>query len=116
MQLEHCGGEFPLWLAPVQVRLLRVKDDVIDYCMNVKAQALKMGLRVEVDTKADRLPKQIRNAEQDRVPLMCVVGDKERSNGQVAVRTRGTGDIGSMDVAEFLRKVKEAVDSRTEFS
>lgn len=115
-QIENCAGEFPLWLAPVQIRLLPVKDAMLDYCLQIQREAQQLGLRVEVDTKSDRVPKQIRNAEQDRIPLMCVVGEKEKKSNSVAVRTRAGGDIGTVPLADFLQRVKQCVEQREEYS
>lgn len=116
-QIENCAGEFPLWLAPVQIRLLPVKDSMLDYCLQIQREAQQLGLRVEVDTKSDRLPKQIRNAEQDRIPLMCVVGEKEKESNSVAVRTRAGGDaVATVPLDEFLKRVQQCVEQREEYS
>jgi threonyl-tRNA synthetase len=115
-QIENCAGEFPLWLAPVQIRLLPVKDSMLDYCLQIQQEAQQLGLRVEVDTKSDRLPKQIRNAEQDRIPLMCVVGEKEKETSSVAVRTRAGGDVATVPLDEFLKRVKQCVEQRGEYA
>jgi len=95
---ENCAGNFPLWLAPTQLRLLPVTDAVQDYCQDVKRKAAKLGIRVEVDRGQDRLAKQIRNAEQSRLPLMAVVGMKEMESGTLAVRSKKEGDLGSWSV------------------
>ena len=96
--LESVGGDLPLWLAPTQLRLLPVTDEARGFCADVAAKAKRRGLRCEVDPGKDRLNKQIRNAEQQRVPLMCVVGEKETSTGRLSVRARGRGDLGTIDV------------------
>ena len=108
--LESVGGALPLWLAPMQLRLLPVTDEAREYCKAVMAKAKKRGLRCEVDPGKDRLNKQIRNAEQQRVPLMCVVGEQETSTGKLAVRARGRGDLGKIDVDtlfDMLGEVEE---------
>ena len=108
--LESVGGDLPLWLAPMQLRLLPVTDEAREYCKEIMAKAKKRGLRCEVDPGKDRLNKQIRNAEQQRVPLMCVVGEQETSTGKLAVRARGRGDLGKIDVDtlfDMLGEVEE---------
>merc|ERR1719464_1035823 len=79
--IESTAGELPLWLAPVQMKLLPVTDAVTEYCGEVAAKANALGLRVEVDRGSERLAKQIRNAEQGRIPIMSVVGMKELERG-----------------------------------
>ena len=76
---------------------------------------MEMGLRVEVDSGRDRLPKQIRNAEKGKVPLMAVVGVKELENGELAIRSKGEGDLGTFGVEEFLQGVKQAIEGTEEF-
>lgn len=112
--IENCAGNFPLWLAATQLKLLPVTDAVADYCDEVRFKAKKMGLRVEVDRGNDRLAKQIRNAEQERVPIMAVIGVKEMESNTLAVRSRKEGDLGSWDVDEFLKEMKSCVEKTEE--
>jgi len=113
---ESTAGDFPLWLAPTQLRLLPVSDVHLDYCMSVKQRALKMGIRVEVDRGADRLAKQIRNAEKQRIPIMAVVGDKEVESEELAIRGRGGGDLGTFKLDDILDKIKTACEESKELS
>jgi len=112
--VENCAGNFPLWLAPEQLRLLPVTDAVKDYCHEVAKKAKKMGLRVEVDRGNERLAKQIRNAEQQRVPLMAVVGMKEMEAGTLAVRSRKEGDLGSFSVEALLDELDRCSEAAEE--
>lgn len=112
--VESYAGNLPFWLAPVQMRLLPVTDAVKDYCHDVARRAKKMGLRVEVDRGNERLPKQIRNAEQSRVPVMSVVGMKELEEGTLAVRSRKLGDLGSFTVDDLLSELKRCDDEAVE--
>lgn len=114
--VENSAGDFPLWLAPTQLKLLPVTDSVLDYCHEVAAKAKKYGVRVEVDNGRERLAKQIRNAEQQRVPIMAVVGVKEMEKGTLAVRSRLQGDLGSFAVDDCLKELarcSEAVEEMT---
>lgn len=107
--VESFAGEFPLWLAPVQLRLLPVTDEAREYCKKVASDAMGMGLRVEVDSSGDRLGKMVRNCErEERIPLMAIVGPKELDSGTLTVRSRKSGDLGSVDTAAALNRIKLA--------
>lgn len=114
--IENCSGDFPLWLTPTQVKILPVTDGVKDYCAEVAAKAKKMGVRVEIDRGNERLAKQIRNAEQQRVPLIVVVGEKEMEHGTLAVRSRKLGDLGSFTVDDFLAEVNRCTEIAEEMT
>jgi threonyl-tRNA synthetase len=101
--IENCSGDFPFWLAPTQLKLLPVTDAVHAYCLDVAKQA---GIRVEVDRGSERLAKQIRNAEQQRVPIMAVVGMKEMESNKLAIRSRKLGDLGSFEVPDLLAELR----------
>jgi len=113
---ENCAGSFPLWIAPEQMRLLPVTDAVRDYCYDVAEKAKKAGLRIAVDPGVDRLAKQIRNAEQQRVPIMAVVGMKEMQNGKLAIRSRQYGDLGLYDVNSLLNELYQCNKEGKEFT
>lgn len=109
--IEHLGGAFPLWLAPVQVALLPVADRFLDYADKVSAQL--PGLRVHVDSRSEKLGYKIREAQLQKVPFMLILGGREEEEGMVSVRSRTGGDLGSWPVEEFaqqlLRLSKERV-------
>lgn len=113
---ENCAGDFPFWIAPVQLKLLPVTDAVQDYCYEIAAKAKKAGIRIEVDRGTERLAKQIRNAEQERVPIMAVVGMKEMESGKLAIRSRKLGDLGSFGVDELLEELSACVDNTVEMT
>jgi threonyl-tRNA synthetase len=114
--IENCSGDFPLWLAPTQLKLLPVTDAVHEYCNEIAAKALKMGLRIEVDRGSERLAKQIRNAEQARIPVMAVVGMKEMESNSLAVRSRKLGDLGSFEVEDLLSELKRCAAAAEEMT
>ena len=114
--IENCSGDFPLWLSPVQLKLLPVTDAVFDFCTDVAKKAQKMGIRIEVDRGNERLAKQIRNAEQQRVPIMAVVGMKEMESNSLAVRSRKLGDLGSFSVDELLAELRRCNDEAEELT
>ncbi len=92
MLLEHTGGNLPLWVAPVQVRILPITDDQNDYASGVAETLKAAGLRVEVDTRSEKTGRKIRDAEVEKIPVMLIVGRKEAEAGTVSVRRHGLGD------------------------
>lgn len=112
--IEEYAGDFPLWLAPVQIRLLPVSDSQLDYTRQVAEQMQAVGIRVEIDKSGDRLPKMILNAEKEKIPLMAVIGAKEVEANTLSIRVRGAGkksqDLGAMAVVEVIDKIKVAND------
>ncbi|WP_217595302.1 threonine--tRNA ligase [Cohnella sp. GbtcB17] len=110
MLTEHYGGAFPLWLAPVQAKLLPVSDPFADDALRIKRELAEAGIRVEVDLRNEKLGYKIREAQLAKVPYMLVVGEKERERGTVSVRRRGGGDAEEMTVealaARLVREVK----------
>ena len=113
--IEEYAGDFPLWLAPVQVRLFPVNEDVLDFANSVVTKMQAIGVRAELDTSGDRLGKMIRNGEVQKVPIMAVVGTKEVESHSLSIRTRQTGDLGSLSVESVLARLKEALDNHTDF-
>lgn len=111
--VENYAGAFPLWLAPVQVRLLCVAEPFRGYAEEVASAYRAAGVRVKVES-GERIAKLVRSAEKAKTPVMCVVGEKEASEGMLAVRTYAGGDVGSMRSGEVLERVLEAVKERRE--
>lgn len=99
--IEHFNGAFPMWLAPVQVKMIPITDNHIEYANQVANELRAAGLRVEVDDNNDRMNKKIRNAQLQKIPYMLVVGDTEAEAESVAVRTRNNENRGAMSLAEF---------------
>lgn len=110
--IEEYAGDFPLWLAPVQARLLPVTEEFRPFAQSVVDQMLALGIRAEVDNSGDRLGKMIRNGEKQKVPIMAVVGAKEVETEALSVRTRGAGDLGTLPVAEAIAKMQQAIGDR----
>lgn len=109
--IEHCGGNFPTWLAPVQVAVLPVGQDFEDYADEVAAQLLEAGLRVETDKRNEKVSYKIRGAEVQKIPYMLVVGKREMDEGTVAVRRHGEGDLGAQSTDEFVALILEEINS-----
>lgn len=110
--IEKYAGAFPLWLAPEQVRILPISDKFIDYAEKVKSELERNGLRVTVDTRNEKIGYKIRQAKQEKLPLMLIVGEKEQESGTVSVRHRNKDDIGAMEIPQFLELCKRDIDSK----
>jgi len=120
--IEEYVGDFPLWLAPVQIRLLPVSDVQLDYAQSVASQlrsrsaaTRSQGIRAEVDTSGERLGKMIRNAETQKIPIMSVIGAKELESNSLSVRTRASGELGMIAVDEVMEKIQAAIANHTNF-
>lgn len=104
--IEHYAGKFPVWLAPVQAKILLVSDVYSDYAKEVLEELRRSGIRVELDDRNEKLGYKIREAQMDKVPYMLIVGQKEKDENQVSIRSRDDGDLGALGVREFIQKVK----------
>ncbi|MGA7937260.1 MAG: threonine--tRNA ligase [Kovacikia sp.] len=113
--IEEYAGDFPLWLAPVQMRLLPVGEEQLSFTRQVAEQISGLGIRVEVDTSGDRLGKLIRNAEKEKIPVMAVVGAKEVEANSLSIRTRASGELGAIPVTEVLERLKVANENHSNF-
>lgn len=113
--IEEYAGDFPLWLAPVQVRLLPVSESQVDFAQGVVNELRSRGVRAEVDASNERLGKMIRTAEKEKIPVMVVVGAKEVEANALSVRTRAKGELGSISAPEFVEKLTQAIAQREEF-
>lgn len=110
--VEHFAGAFPLWLAPVQVAILPITDRINDYAFDLAEKLKNNGIRAEVNIKNDKIGAKIRDAQINKVPLMLVLGDKEKEENKVAVRERRQGDIGTMSFEEFIETAQKLRESR----
>jgi threonyl-tRNA synthetase len=113
--IEEYAGDFPLWMAPVQARLLPVTAEQVAFAQSVAATMSALKIRVEVDDSGERLGKMIRNAEKEKIPVMAVIGAKEVESNALSIRTRASGELGVISVAEVVDKVKNAIDNYTNF-
>jgi threonyl-tRNA synthetase len=110
--IEHFGGDFPVWLAPEQVRLVPISDKVNDYGAGLLAQLKAAGVRASLDTHSDKLGAKIRRAELDKIPYTLVLGGKEAEAQAVSVRSRAKGDEGVMPFADYLARLKIEIATR----
>jgi len=110
--VEHYAGAFPVWLSPVQAALIPIADRHLDYVRQVAAELKKAGLRVMVDDRPERMNSKIRDAQNQKIPYMLVIGDKEQEGGQVALRLRNGDNPGPMLVADFIARAKDDVAAK----
>jgi threonyl-tRNA synthetase len=110
--LEHYAGKFPVWLAPLQVKLLPISDKFLPYAQEVMQKLRKARVRVEIDDRSEKIGRKIREAELSRVPYMLVVGEKEMNEGQLSVRRQGQGDLGSQPVETFINGIMAEIAER----
>ncbi len=117
--IEEYVGDFPLWLAPVQVRIVQVNETLLPYAKEVADKMRSLGIRAEADTSGDRMNKQIRNAEKGKIPVIAVVGDKEVETKSLSMRIRAAGgnsaDLGAIPVTEVIERMKEAIANYSSF-
>ena len=113
--IEEYAGDFPLWLAPEQVRLLPVGDEQADFVRQVTTKMQAEGIRAYADTSRERLGKMIRNAEKQKIPVMAVVGAKEVEANTLSIRTRASGELGAIPIAEVIEKLKNAIANHSNF-
>ena len=110
--IEHYAGAFPLWLSPVQIKILAITDAQNDYAKGVEQQLKQAGFRVELDNRNEKIGYKIREAQMEKIPYMLVVGDKEVQSKSVGVRKRDEGDIGAIPVEEFIEKLKKELEKK----
>ena len=109
---EHFAGKFPTWLSPVQVKILPISDKFMDYADKVKKDLQDAGVRVEQDLRSEKIGYKIREARNERVPYIIVVGEKETQDGTIALRSR-IGDEGSIELADFIERIKEEIKNKS---
>jgi threonyl-tRNA synthetase len=109
--IEQYAGDFPLWLSPIQARIIAVTEEHLSYGKNLQEQLLSHNIRAEIDESGERIGKKVRNAEKDKVPYMLVVGDKEVATEAVSVRTRADGELGALPVVDLIAQMVEKVQA-----
>ncbi len=110
--LEHYAGKFPLWLAPVQVKILPISDKFMDYAKNILHELKNSDIRAEIDERSEKIGKKIRDAEMLKVPYMIVVGEKEVTENKLSIRRQGKGDAGATTMPELLEKLLSEIKEK----
>ena len=103
---------FPTWLAPVQVKVLPISEKFVDYAEGIKEQLEERGIRVELDNRDEKIGFKIREARNERVPYMLIVGEQDIEAGKVSVRSRANGEEGQADLSEFIARIEEEIKTR----
>ena len=103
--IEHFAGKFPVWLSPIQVKVLPISDSFMEYCHEVIDKLRKYGIRCEIDNRSEKIGYKIREARNERVPYMIIVGEKEKNHGNISLRSRDMGEEGSTSLEEFITRV-----------
>lgn len=111
--IEHFEGKFPTWLAPVQVKLLPISEKYHEYASSILKQLKAEGIRAEIDTRAEKIGYKIREARNERVPYMLIIGEKEEEQNKVSLRSRNLGDEGIISLEDFISRVKAEVAARS---
>jgi len=111
--IEHYGGAFPLWLSPVQVRVMPITDEQNSYSAEIESRLKEEGFRVKRDDRNEKINYKIREAEKEKIPYMFIVGKKEVQDKNVSVRRHKKGDLGRFDLDEIIQKLKEEVKNKT---
>ena len=114
--LEHCGGDFPLWLTTDQISILPISENYNEYAENLLQLLNNYDIRGFVDNRNEKIGKKIRESEMNKIPFMLIIGEKEATNNEVAVRKRGEGDLGSMSVESFAQLLNKAVEDELELN
>lgn len=110
--IEHTAGNFPLWLSPTQVTILPISNKFVSYSQKLYQQLQKEHIRTVLDVSNESLGKKIRNSEDQKIPYMIIVGQKELDSNSISVRARGEQDLGSLKFTDFLADLKEKIDTK----
>jgi threonyl-tRNA synthetase len=110
--LEHYDGKFPVWLSPLQVKILPISDKFIEYAKTIFDKLKKADIRVEIDNRNEKIGKKIRDTELMKVPYMLVIGEKEMNEGKISVRRQGKGDLGVKQLDDFIEEIKTEIKQR----
>ena len=110
--IEHFAGNFPLWLSPVQMVIIPISEKFNDYCMTIFSRLKQEGIRVKIDNRNEKMGAKIRTAEIDKIPIMIIIGENEVNDNVVSVRRKFKGDLGKLDLNNFIENIKLEISSR----
>jgi threonyl-tRNA synthetase len=112
--IENCAGKFPMWLVPVQVKILPISDKFISYAENILFQLKNNDIRAEIDDRSEKIGRKIRDTELAKIPVMLIIGEKEVNEEKVSVRRQGKGDVGSKSIGEVIDEIREEVKNKVQ--
>lgn len=107
--IEHYAGLFPLWLSPVQVKILPINDNVLDYSEEIEKELINNNIRVEIDKRTEKIGYKIREAQLEKVSYMLIIGDEEKTSKEISIRSRDKGDLGKSKLDQFIKKLQKEV-------
>ena len=107
--IEHYAGAFPLWISPVQLKILTISEELNDYATSVGERLSGEGIRVEYDLRGEKIGFKIREAQNKKVPYMIIIGKKEKENQKISVRHRKEGDLGQKELDQFIMEIKDKI-------
>ena len=113
IMLEHFAGAFPLWLSPVQTKIIPITDAQHEYAHKILDKLKEQGIRVEIDDRSEKMQSKIRDAQMQKIPYMLIIGGREVENNQVSIRQRDNQDLGAMDFDKFLKTIKEQIKNKS---
>ncbi|SVB17006.1 uncharacterized protein METZ01_LOCUS169860, partial [marine metagenome] len=111
--IEHYSGAFPVWLAPIQVKVISFNDDIVKYTKKIVKMLESRGLRVEGDFRSETVQRKVRDAEKQKVPYIIVIGQKEKDKGTLAVRPRGSKPKFGIKMVDFVKQINSEIKERT---
>jgi len=111
--IEHFAGAFPVWLSPLQAKIIPITDSQHQYAQKVADELIKEGIRVEIDDRSEKMQAKIRDAQMQKVPYMLIIGAREVEQHCLAVRQRDQQDLGAMPVDEFIKQIKEQINNKS---
>ena len=112
MLIEKYAGAFPFWICPVQVKVMSLTDRTADYAKQIVDRLLMAGIRAEVDVRSEKIGYKIREAQLEKIPYMFIVGDKEKEEGLVSVRSRKAGDLGAKNLDDVIKELVDENDTK----
>jgi threonyl-tRNA synthetase len=110
--IEHFSGAFPIWLSPVQAVIIPIADRHLEYARSIYKKLREEEIRVEIDTRSERMNAKIRDAQMQKIPYMLVVGDREAESGAVSIRLRSEENLGALPIEEFISQAKKDINER----
>jgi threonyl-tRNA synthetase len=110
--IEHFAGAFPIWLAPIQAVVIPIADRHLAYAQQVKEQLRGAGIRIDVDNRGERMNAKIRDAQNQKIPYMLVIGDREVEQGTISVRLRSGENLGGVPIEDFMRRAESEIKER----
>ena len=109
--IEHYAGNFPLWLTPIQIMIIPISDKFNDYANSVYKELKNNNIRVELDSRSEKMGAKIRNAEINKIPIMLILGEKEQKDNSISIRRKFSGDNGAMKLEEFISQIKSEISA-----